>query len=157
MGLDESALTKDRQWTIDALAERLAWRGTARQFQIAGLTERMATAINQRAVMLGIADLHLPDTVGDAKLSEYNGVIAMIETGTPEKHLAADKLIAYIDGLTDALTDEYGRRDEPVELARADVQALVRAALSGAGAFAPEVGAAVDRAQRVLGVAAQRP
>lgn len=110
-------------------ASELGWQGTARQFRVAGMTVRLAKAIEQKARSLGITDIDItPVSEGWNPSVPY---ALTTETVTPAQHQAADKLIAYIDGLTDALSGEYGRQDEPVEIRRADLAAVVEALDSG--------------------------
>jgi hypothetical protein len=116
-------------------ASDLGWLGDVRQVKVHGpVTDRVAAAICERAAELGISVV-----VEDPMVT--------IETAAPREHAAADKLIAYIDGLHDALTDSYG--NPPVQVGRKDLERLLGAG-SGLTFFDPAVDAAVDRMRRAL-------
>jgi len=124
-------------------AADLGWLGTHRRVRIpwSAQSDRFAAAIAQRAAEVGV-DVE----IGSSTLT--------IATGTAEAHQGADKLCAYIDGLSDALSDSYG--NPPVEVGRKDLEQVIWAACSTSVLMSPAVMAAVDRLRRVLDVAAQR-
>lgn len=123
--------------------DELGWLGTARHIRVAGMTVRVAAAITQRAAELGL-------TTGDIKPGDTS---LMIETGTAQTWLAADKLGAYIDGLTDALNDSYG--NPPAGVGRKDLERLLGAL--GTMFASPDVTAAAGRLRQVLDEPPQRP
>jgi hypothetical protein len=113
----------------------LGWRGDVRQVKVHGpVTDRVAAAICERAAELGISVV-----VEDPMVT--------IETATPREHAAADKLIAYIDGLHDALTDSYG--NPPVQVGRKDLERLLGAG-NGLTFFDPGMTAVLDRIRQAL-------
>ena len=121
----------------------LGWLGTARQIRLAGMTDRLAAAIAQRAAELGL-------TTGDIKPGDTS---LMIETSTAQTWLAADKLAAYIDGLQDALANTYG--NAPVEVGSKDLKRVLDAL--GHMLASPDTEAAAARLRQVLDEPPQRP
>lgn len=86
-------------------AESLRWRGTTRLINVVGPPkghERFVTAVKDYAAMLGL-DVSCDGT----------GYHWIMNTGTPGTWLAADKLAAYMDGLADALSNNYGTSPSP--------------------------------------------
>lgn len=117
----------------------LGWHGTSRIFLVAGLTSRLTKAIAAKASELGISEVRgLP---GCAQLQ--------VTTGTPVQHQAADKLIAYVEGMSDVLSGEYGRQDEPVQVRRSDLAAAV-AAFSNGFYAGPPIADVVTRLREAL-------
>jgi hypothetical protein len=116
----------------------LGWLGTHRQARVHAMTgqvtDRVAAAIFERAAELGL-------------LFELSGPTLTIATSTPREHSAADRLIAYIEGLHDALTDSYG--NPPVQVGRKDLERLLGAE-SGLTFMDPGMSAVIDRMRRAL-------
>lgn len=115
----------------------LGWLGTARHVRIP-LDERVQAAIVERAAELGVE-------IGDI---DGRGTTMIIVTGTAKGWLDADKLCAYIEGMQDVLSGDYG--NAKVEVSRKDLRALVRGAASGSAIFGEDVRKACDRAQAAL-------
>ena len=118
--------------------DRLGWLGTGRQVSVLGMSERFCAAVTQRAAELGL------DIAGIAP----EAPCFLIETGTPETWLAADKLCAYIDGLSDGVTDVYG--NAPVEVGRKDLQLLIALSERGFEPLHPQSRAAIGRLREAL-------
>jgi hypothetical protein len=122
------------EWREDPV---LGWAGTHRQVKVDGMTGRLRAAIAERASELGI------------EVAVDTGAIFTIVTGSPKEHLGADKLIAYIDGLHDALSDTYG--NPPVQVGRKDLERLLGAVSGPTGAFlGPDMAAVTDRMRQAL-------
>lgn len=103
-------------------AKALGWVGDARMIRIPLRADaQFATAVKQKMTQLGLDD---PGELEGADRLQF-------ATGTPERWLAADKLGAYIEGVADALSGEYGRQDEPVVVTRGDLTTLLAATHDG--------------------------
>lgn len=117
----------------------LGWLGTARHVRIPD-DARVRAAIVRRAAELGveIADISACGTSASV----------IITTGTAKTWLDADKLVAYMEGLADGLTGDYG--NAPVEVGRKDLRALLSASAASWLMVNPELSAALERLQAAL-------
>lgn len=130
--------------------EAMGWYGNAGLKLLIEPTARLARAITEKAAELGLTVSGLDD-IPDEPGPGLQATL-MIETGDPKRWLAADKLRAYIDGLTDALAGTYG--NPPVEVGRRDLERVVGVAEHSFVA-SPEAAASVRRLRQVLAEAQQ--
>ena len=86
---ERKAATAAGGYDIAALAARLGWQGDSFIFSVVRCTEGAANLVRDYAAKLGIEGLHASDD-----LTTWH-----VPTGTPEKWLAADKMLAFVEGL----------------------------------------------------------